>query len=64
MALAPRTSGFPQIAYCPSRAHLAEQIISSNLSMFQKIGVAGPSRTPESEVRQALAIRYCPSGYD
>jgi hypothetical protein len=32
--------------------------------MFQKIGVAGPSRTPESEVRQALAIRYCPSGYD
>jgi hypothetical protein len=34
----------------------------SDLSMFQKIGVAGPSSTPVSDFRQALGARYCPSG--
>src|SRR5260370_955867 len=34
----------------------------SDLSIFQKIGVAGPSSTPESDFRQALGARYCPSG--
>jgi len=34
----------------------------SLLSMFQKIGVAGPSKTPVSDLRQPLASRYWPSG--
>ena len=34
----------------------------SDLSMFQKIGVDGPSSTPLSDFRQALGARYCPSG--
>lgn len=34
----------------------------SLLSMFQKIGVAGPSSTPVSDFRQALGIVYWPSG--
>ena len=34
----------------------------SLLSMFQKIGVAGPSSTPVSDLRQALGIVNCPSG--
>jgi hypothetical protein len=34
----------------------------SDLSIFQKIGVAGPSSTPDSDFRQALGARYCPSG--
>ena len=34
----------------------------SDLSMFQKIGVAGPPRTPVSDLRQALGALYCPSG--
>ncbi len=34
----------------------------SLLSMFQKTGVAGPSRTPVSDFRHALGARYWPSG--
>jgi hypothetical protein len=34
----------------------------SDLSMFQKIGVDGPSSTPLSDFRQALGARYWPSG--
>src|SRR5260370_15225483 len=34
----------------------------SDLSIFQKIGVAGPSSTPESDFRPALGARHCPSG--
>ncbi len=34
----------------------------SDLSIFQKIGVAGPSSTPVSDLRQALGARYWPSG--
>jgi hypothetical protein len=34
----------------------------SDLSIFQKIGVAGPSSTPEIDFRQALGAKYCPSG--
>ena len=34
----------------------------SDLSIFQKIGVAGPSSTPDSDFRQAEGARYCPSG--
>ena len=34
----------------------------SDLSIFQKIGVAGPSSTPVSDFRHALGMRYCPSG--
>ena len=34
----------------------------SDLSIFQKIGVAGPSSTPVIDFRHALAMRYCPSG--
>jgi hypothetical protein len=34
----------------------------SDLSIFQKIGVAGPSSTPLSDFRHALGARYCPSG--
>lgn len=34
----------------------------SFLSIFQKIGVAGPSSTPVSDLRQALGAKYCPSG--
>jgi len=34
----------------------------SLLSMFQKIGVAGPSSTPVIDLRQALGIVNCPSG--
>jgi hypothetical protein len=34
----------------------------SDLSIFQKIGVAGPSSTPESDLRQPLGSRYWPSG--
>ena len=34
----------------------------SDLSTFQKIGVAGPSSTPLSDFRHALGARYCPSG--
>ena len=34
----------------------------SLLSIFQKIGVAGPSSTPVSDLRQALGARYWPSG--
>src|SRR5258706_10434500 len=34
----------------------------SDLSIFQKIGVAGPSSTPVSDFRHALGARYCPSG--
>ena len=34
----------------------------SLLSMFQKIGVAGPSSTPVSDFRHALGARYWPSG--
>jgi hypothetical protein len=34
----------------------------SDLSMFQKIGVAGPSSTPDSDLRQALGPKYWPSG--
>ncbi len=34
----------------------------SDLSTFQNTGVAGPSSTPVSDVRQAAATRYCPSG--
>ena len=34
----------------------------SLFSMFQKIGVAGPSSTPVSDLRQALGARYWPSG--
>jgi hypothetical protein len=34
----------------------------SCLSMFQKIGVAGPSSTPVSDLRHTLGAKYCPSG--
>jgi putative endonuclease len=34
----------------------------SDLSMFQNTGVAGPSRTPESDFRHAPTPRHCPSG--
>jgi hypothetical protein len=34
----------------------------SDLSMFQKIGVAGPSSTPVRDLRHALGALYCPSG--
>jgi hypothetical protein len=34
----------------------------SDLSMFQKIGVAGPSSTPVSDFRHALGCPNCPSG--
>ena len=34
----------------------------SDLSMFQKIGVAGPSSTPVSDLRHALGPKYWPSG--
>src|SRR6266436_8063251 len=34
----------------------------SLLSIFQKTGVAGPSITPVSDFRQAVGMRYCPSG--
>jgi hypothetical protein len=34
----------------------------SDLSMFQKIGVAGPSSTPVSDFRHALGRVNCPSG--
>jgi hypothetical protein len=34
----------------------------SDLSIFQKIGVAGPSSTPVSDLRHALGPKYCPSG--
>lgn len=34
----------------------------SDLSIFQKIGVAGPSSTPVSDFRHALGPKYCPSG--
>jgi hypothetical protein len=34
----------------------------SVLSIFQKIGVAGPSSTPVSDLRQALGARNWPSG--
>jgi hypothetical protein len=33
----------------------------SDLSMFQKTGVAGPSSTPVSDFRHTLATRYWPS---
>ena len=36
--------------------------IYSDLSIFQNTGVAGPSSTPESDFRQALGTRNCPSG--
>src|SRR3954462_9609352 len=35
---------------------------SSDLSTFQNSGVAGPSSTPVSDLRQPLGSRYCPSG--
>lgn len=34
----------------------------SFLSMFQNTGVAGPPSTPLSDLRQALGVRYWPSG--
>jgi len=34
----------------------------SDLSTFQNSGVAGPSSTPVSDLRQPLGRRYCPSG--
>ena len=43
----------------PYEAQLAPY---SLLSMFQKIGVAGPSSTPVSDLRHALGPKYCPSG--
>ena len=38
------------------------ELFHSDLSMFQKIGVAGPSSTPLSDLRQTLGARYWPSG--
>ncbi len=40
----------------------ATNVFQSDFSIFQKIGVAGPSSTPERVFRHALAVRYCPSG--
>src|SRR5437868_5525783 len=34
----------------------------SDLSIFQNTGVAGPSSTPERDLRQALGWVYSPSG--
>ena len=39
-----------------------ESLSYSLLSMFQKIGVAGPSSTPVIDFRQALGMVNCPSG--
>ena len=36
--------------------------IHSDLSTFQNTGVAGPSSTPDSDLRQEAATRYCPTG--
>ena len=36
--------------------------LHSDLSIFQKTGVAGPSSTPVSDLRHALGARYWPSG--
>jgi hypothetical protein len=46
-------------------AAVADRRVESDysfFSIFQKIGVAGPSRTPESDVRHALGMRYWPRG--
>src|SRR5262249_42673606 len=45
-----------------SPAPALRQTPYSDLSIFQKIGVAGPSSTPLSDLRHALGMRNCPSG--
>src|SRR5436190_23988901 len=50
-----RPADTSEIATVGARPH-------SDLAIFQKTGVAGPSSTPERDFLQALGALYCPSG--